>query len=237
MTEISTKADDEIVASSSRTNRSKPVLRDTAYRNFMDFLMSGQLRPGLLISQRELCESTDSSIGAMREALKRLEAEGIVTLIPQRGVMVCEPDESDITDVYEARKIIESHAAHLYAESGDLTEIADIKRQTQEILERQAETREEVAVLSRERIVIDDLLHLTLLGALKNRAIDEIFEKLRIQIQVNRLGVQPRFVDSRPALREHLLIIDCLERRDGDGAARAMIDHLEGGCRRAIGLD
>ena len=97
MSESQRKGDHLGGSLSLRAGRSKPVLRETAYRKFMDYLMSGQLRPGLLVSQRELCESTGATIGAMREALKRLEAEGIITLIPQRGVMVREPEEKEIT--------------------------------------------------------------------------------------------------------------------------------------------
>ena len=237
MSDTPPMADDNGSASRSRSERAKPVLRDTAYRNFMDYLMSGQLKPGLLVSQRELCESTDSTIGAMREALKRLEAEGIVTLVPQRGVIVREPSESAINDVYEARKIIESHAVRIYAETGDLDVIAAIKLQTQEIIDRKADTREEAALLSKERIVVDDLLHKTILTELHNQAILDISDKLIVQIQVNRLGVQPRFIDSRPALREHLVIIEALENRNAEAASKALVDHLECGRRRAVGLD
>ncbi len=237
MNESQNRTDETDSRSSRSASRPKPVLRDTAYRKFMDYLMSGELRPGLLVSQRELCESTDTTIGAMREALKRLEAEGIITLIPQRGVMVREPDEREINDVYETRKIFEAYAAQIYAESGDLDKIAEIKEQSLEVLNRKVETREESARLSRERLIVDDLLHQTLIGNLNIQLANEIFDKLRIQIQVTRLGVQPRFVDSRPALREHLVVIEALEKRDGKAAAQAMIEHLEGGRRRAVGID
>lgn len=223
--------------STSPAVRQKPVLRDAAYRDFMDHLLSGHIRPGLLFSQRELCQTTGSTIGAMREALKRLEAEGIITLIPQRGVMVLEPSEDEINDIYETRKILEAHATRIYAKQGDLENIARIKQQTRVILERRAETRKEAAVLSRDSIVVDDLLHLTLLDILHNQSIDDFFEKLRVQVQVNRLGVQPRFMNNRSALQEHLIIIEALEMRDADAAAQAMVDHLEGGRRRAVGLD
>ena len=54
---------------STPTGRSKPVLRDVAYGRIMELLLNGQLKPGLLVSQRELCERTDTSIGAMRALL------------------------------------------------------------------------------------------------------------------------------------------------------------------------
>ena len=89
----------------------------------------------------------------------------------------------------------------------------------------------------KDRIKVDDLLHETLIKSLNNLTLEKIFDQLRIQIQVTRLGVQPRFIDSRPALREHIEIIEAIEARDPDRAAQLMFDHLEYGRRRAVGLD
>lgn len=235
MNDSQSSADEEDLAT--RPGRAKPVLRDTAYKNFMDYLLSGQLKPGLLVSQRELCETTGTTIGAMREALKRLEAEGVITLIPQRGVMVREPSEAEINDVYEARVIIEAHATRQYAESGDLEVIAEVKQQTLDAMARKAETRQEIAQVSRERSLIDDKLHQVILQSMNNQTLNEIFDRLRLPVQVSRLSVQPRFVDSLPGLNEHLEIIDAIQKRDADEAVKLMKEHLEKGRRRAVGLD
>jgi len=237
MSDPQNPSDDYDVGSTSRPGRAKPVLRDTAYRSFMDYLLSGQLKPGLLVSQRELCETTGSSIGAMREALKRLEAEGVITLIPQRGVMVRDPSEGEINDVYEVRKIIETHAIRAYAATGDMAKIAKVKQQTLDAMGRKAETRQEIAQVSRERSLIDDRLHQVIINSMNNQTLDELFDRLRLPVQISRLNVQPRFVDSLPGLNEHLQIIDALEKRDSDLAANLMLDHLEKGRRRAVGLD
>ena len=111
--------------------RSKPVLRDVAYGRLMELLLNGQLKPGLLVSQRELCERTDTSIGAMREALKRLEAEAVVSLIPQRGVMVREINQKEINDAYQLREFIEIPAIRHYCEHVDRNLIAEIRRMNQ----------------------------------------------------------------------------------------------------------
>lgn len=218
-------------------NRTKPVLRDVAYQKFIDELLLGRLKPGLLVTQRELCEATSTNLGPMREALKRLEAEGIISLIPQRGVIVIEPSVKEINDLYEFRKIIEPHATRVYAESGDLNKIADLKQETLKIIHRKATTRKEIALLSRQRVQVDDRFHEILLRGLDNDAVDQVFQKFRIQSQISRLAVQPRFHDSLPGAHEHLIIIEALEDRDGDAAVKAMQDHLERGRLRAIGLE
>ena len=223
--------------SSKESTRSKPVLRDTAYRKFMDYLLSGQLKPGRLVSQRELCEAIGASIGAMREALKRLEAEGVVTLIPQRGVMVKEPSEKELNDIYQIRKIFEVHAVRIFAETGDSQKLTKIKAQTMEVIAGKAETRQELGQLSRERSLVDDLLHQLIISALNNPTFEEIFDRLQVPVSVSRLSVQPRFMDSLPGLKEHLEIIEALEARDQDAAEALMLHHLEKGRRRAVGLD
>ena len=237
MNRISTLNKNGVSSSVDEIKRARPNLRDKAYQSFMDELFSGKLRPGLLVSQRELCLLTQTTIGAMREALKRLEAEGVVYLIPQRGVKVCELSEKQINEVYELRKILESHSSRSYAENGDLVTLVDIKEQTLNVLNRKAKTQEESIRLSRERFTVDDLLHQKLLEHLGNSELLEISEKLRVKIQVNRLAVQPRFVHSRPALKEHLGIIEAISNRDVEGAAKTMIDHLEAGRCRALGIE
>jgi DNA-binding GntR family transcriptional regulator len=219
------------------SSRPRPVLRQAAYRSFIEYLLSGRLKPGHLVSQRELCEATGTTIGSMREALKRLEAERIVTLIPQRGVIVREPSEKEINDIYEFRRLIEPQAARSYAENGELDIVASIKSRTLAVQEVLAQTREEAVKFSRERMMVDDLLHLTLISQLGNSLLDEIFEKIRMQNQVSRVGVQPRFSDTKPAVGEHLVIIEAIEHRDGEAAAQAMTDHLEKSRRRVVGLD
>ena len=213
------------------------MLRDEAYRKFMDYLLSGRLRPGLLVSQREICEFTGTSIGAMREALKRLEAEGIVQLIPQRGVIVREPSVEEINDVYEMRGFVEPLAARRYAQNGDPERIKQVRRETSAIVERKAGTPEEIAVLSRERSLIDDRMHEVILSVLENDVVDEVFDRLRNVVQISRIALPPRFLNSLPGLREHLLIIDAILDRDGDAAERLMNDHIEKGRRRSVGID
>ncbi len=218
------------------TTRTKPVLRDVAYGRFMELLLNGQLKPGLLVSQRELCERTNCSIGAMREALKRLEAEAVVALIPQRGVMIREIDQKEIDDAYQLREFIEIPAIRHYCDHVDPEILADIRAQTEEIITRRPATSEENQQNVRDRMAIDERLHFVIIGSLGNQAIEKVYEKLSNQLRLSRLSVQPRFSDTLPAMTEHLRILTALENRDADEAASAMSEHLDASRRRALGL-
>lgn len=216
--------------------RSKPVLRDLAYRKFMQLLLDGRLKPGHLVSQRELCELTGVSIGAMREALKRLEAEAIVTLIPQRGVRICEINERELNEVYQLRYMIELPAVRHYARVADDQALARLRRETEDMIARRAATPDENADFVREKMMIDERLHFTIVGSLSNRTVDEVYEKISNQLRLSRISVQPRFSETRPAMREHLTILDALDQHDEEAAVRAMADHIEASRLRSLGL-
>jgi DNA-binding GntR family transcriptional regulator len=219
-----------------RVPKPKPVLRETAYRKFMELLLDGRQKPGLLVSQRELCEMTGSSIGAMREALKRLEGEGIVSLIPQRGVKICEINEKELNDAYQLRTMIEVPAIRNYVKVATPEALGQLRQETEEIIARKATTSDQNADFVREKMRIDERLHFIIVGALDNRVVDDVYAKISNQLRLSRISVQPRFSESIPAMREHLAILDALDRRSEKTAVTAMAEHLEASRLRAVGL-
>ena len=227
------QADD---ASAPTGGRTRPVLRDAAYQQFMEHMFRGNLRPGRLISQRELCELTGSPISAVREALKRLEAEGVITLIPQRGVLVREISATDLQEAYELRAIIELHAVRLYAAACRMEDVQEMRRVTQHAIELQASGAKDVGATFRARMAADEMLHAAIIGSMNNSMAQATFDKVVKTIRLARLGVFPRFAAQAPALREHLLILEALAKRDGDAAVEALRNHLDQARMRALGL-
>jgi DNA-binding GntR family transcriptional regulator len=216
--------------------RPKPVLRDLAYQKIMDMLSERRLRPGQMVSQRELCEQSGCSIGAIREALKRLEAEAIVTLIPQRGVLVREIDEQELANVYKLRELIEVPAASMCAKLNYGAKLARNMSLTKAVLERKPTTLEESARFARERLLIDEELHFAIIAVYDNPVILEIYKKINTQLRLSRLGVTARFTGTRPAMIEHIAILDAISANDEEGAAKAMAHHLETSLQRAVGM-
>lgn len=91
------------------------TLRHTAYDRFKSQLFAGQIPPGAFLSQREICETLDMPLGPVREALKALEVEGLVTLINKRGVRVQDLDHEEFTKALDACKLIGGFAAANFA--------------------------------------------------------------------------------------------------------------------------
>lgn len=219
------------------TSRTRPVLRDAAYQRFMEHMFRGDLRPGRMISQRELCALTGSPISAMREALKRLEAEGLISLIPQRGVLVREVPARELEEAYQLRAILEVFAVRKYAQTCDPALIASLRRSTEEALALKPTGSDDMTAFFQARIAADEMLHAAVIGALDSAMALSVFEKIIKTIRLARLGIMPRFAAQAPALHEHLVILDALARHDADAAAAAMQTHLDRALLRALGID
>ncbi len=98
-------------------NQTPVKLREKAYESFTERLLSREIKPGQFISQRELVELTGLSLGAIRELIPRLEAEGLITTVPQRGMQVAHVDLSLIRNAYQFRLFLESQATALFAQN------------------------------------------------------------------------------------------------------------------------
>jgi len=212
------------------------TLRNLAHERFMTHLNKGALRPAQLVSQRELCSLLDVPMGPMREALKRLEGEGVVTLIPQRGIRILDIDEKTINDAFQMRLMIEIEAARAYAESGDLDAARDLRARTRASVEAPSDggplNLEEIGSMT----ALDHEMHRLFVSALDNDFADEVIDRVLGRLQLSRLVFRLRNYADGKAAREHLAILDHVISRDADSAAMEMGKHLHTSWRRALGM-
>ena len=224
------------MTSDTEARRPRPMLRDIAHERFLERLYAGALKPGQLVSQRELCALLDVPMGPIREALKRLEAEALVTLIPQRGIRILDIDEKTINDAFQMRLLIEVHAVRLYAESGSRDAACDLRERT-EAAGREAggedlPALEEINALT----TLDHEMHQLFVAAMENDFASELFGRMLRQLRLSRLVFRLRNYTDGRAIREHLEILDLVIAGDAAGAADAMERHLRSSWRRALGF-
>src|ERR671912_1751488 len=95
-------------------------LRERAYDSFTRHLLARDIRPGQFVTQRELVELTGLTLGAIRELVPRLEAEGLIKTVPQRGMQVAHVDLNLIRDAFQFRLFMEREAVAIFtAEAPD----------------------------------------------------------------------------------------------------------------------
>lgn len=210
-------------------------LRDKAYRAFTRRLLSEALKPGQFVSQRELVELTGFPLGAIRELIPRLEAEGLIRTIPQRGMQIAQVDLSLIQQAYQFRLFIEREAIMLFAEAAPAPQLAQIRAGHEAILARAAAGVDAALIADAQRT--DWSFHDLIVDSLGNAIISNSYRVNSIKIRLIRQALSRLAGDLvAPVMRDHLAILDALERRDPAAAAAALSRHIESARLRALGL-
>ncbi len=210
-------------------------LRKFAYERFKLRLFERSLEPGSFVTQRELCEVLDSPMGAVREALKRLESEGLVNLLPQRGVQIVDISVRFISESFEFRSIIEQEAVRKMIRAPKTGHLEDLMARTSEIRGRALETSQADDDLLEEGLRVDLDLHVLLVASFNNSLIADTYQNIEDRVRMIRAnGLYPkdRLV---AAMDEHLKIIQALLSGDEEASLEALKSHLKTSWRRALG--
>ncbi|MBT3361762.1 MAG: GntR family transcriptional regulator [Rhodospirillales bacterium] len=214
-------------------------LSEAAHLSFKDHLFDGRIRPGQFISQRELAKLLGIPLGPVREALQRLEIEGLVQIVPQRGIQVIEASLRLIRDTYQLRMVIEKEAAAKFAEAASDSEIDALEKAHVEIVAR-AEKEGLSDALFEDGQAVDWGLHDTIVNALDNDIIRNIHTLNNERIKLIRLSHGKRTLLTPAAfphtMKEHLAVIQTFRNHDPAAATAAMEHHLSTAMRRALGL-
>lgn len=220
-----------------KSARSRPAasVRKGAYATFQDALMSGSISPGQLVSQRELVSLLGVSLGALRELLPRLESEGLLEVIPQRGIQVTAVDMRMIREAYQMRMAIEREAV-ISAVEGQGLHSAEVDAQLrlhQDILVRAgAQTTPELLAQAQD---IDAGMHEWLINATRNtqliRTYDVIAVRVRL-INIDRMRLTPETLPD--ALGDHVKLLEAISRRDRPAAVAAIERHITAARSRAV---
>jgi DNA-binding GntR family transcriptional regulator len=210
-------------------------LRDKAYASFTQHLLANELAPGQFISQRELVALTGLTLGAIRELIPRLEAEGLIRTVPQRGMQIANVDLNLVRDAFQFRIILERESAAHFARTAPAGEIERWRKAHADILE-QAE-RNITPQLIETAQKLDDGFHDTVIDHLGNAIISNAYRINSIKIRLirqSRTRLHPLLVV--PVMQEHLTLIDALASRDGAKAADAFAIHIGPARDRALSM-
>ena len=215
--------------------KAKSLMREVAYDRFKVQLFKRNLVPGQFVSQGELCALLDVPLGPTREASKRLEAESLVRLIPQRGIQIADIGVTLIREAFQFRTILELAAVRTFAKTADDATLAELERSTRSVLERMAPGNEVDNRLLDTALQVDWAMHNLIIDSMGNHILRSAHQQNFDKIRMIRLhGRSPRYLPL--AMEEHLAVIEALLRRDADGAAAALERHLLAAQHRALGL-
>ena len=184
-----------------------------------------ELEPGSWIDELKLAEEYGISRTPLREALKVLATEGLVTMKVRRGAYVTEVSEKDLTDVYHLLALLESDAASVVAAQATAAQIKELQA-----LHNQLES----AVNNRDRFfALNEKFHRRLLEIAGNRWRDQMVLDLRKVMKLNRHNSLLKSGRIDESLAEHAAIMEAIAARDAMEAARRMSAHFANGLEAA----
>jgi len=199
---------------------SRALYQDVA-EHLRQQIFGRQLEPGAWIDELKLCAALGISRTPLREALKVLAAEGLVTMKVRRGAYVTEMSERDVREAYQLLALLEADAAATVAAKASSAELAELQ-QIHDLLETQVHQRDAF-------FATNERFHMRVLEIEGNRWRQQIVTDLRRVMKLNRhhsLFKQGRLAES---LAEHRAMVAALARRDAETVRRSVIAHFENG--------
>jgi DNA-binding GntR family transcriptional regulator len=203
-------------------------LRNQVLRNIRQAILTRRFRPGQRLIERELCELTGVSRTPVREALRQLESEGLVVMVPNRGPVVAEMTLEEVAEIYEVRGALEALAARRFAERASDEEVAE--------LESRLTAFEEAVTQERLTDLVDrkDEFYAVLLKGSRNRTVRQMLDSLHARVVFMRAASLAHPGRSAETVQEVRRIVEAIKERDADAAAALSLAHVEKAAAAAL---
>ena len=202
-------------------------LRDVVFNTLRRAILKGELKPGERLMEIALAERLGVSRTPIREAMRKLELEGLVVMIPRRGAQVANITEKDLNDVLEVRIALENMAIEKACARMTEREMEGLIRAAEKF-EQGVEDGNPVNLAE-----ADEAFHEIIYQASGNARLIQVLNNLREQIYRSRVEYLKEEDMRNQLVREHRELIRAIRERDVEKARELSFDHIENQ-RRAI---
>ncbi len=196
-------------------------LRDIVFQTLRKAILSGELEPGERLMEIQLAEKLGVSRTPVREAIRKLELEGLVVMVARKGAQVAHFTEKDIQDVLEVREALESLAAKLACKRMD--ERAFLKLQLAIAEYDFAAKEQDIETMIKK----DVTFHETIFAASQNEKLTQLFGNMSEQVHRYRIAYLKNIKEPESVKREHLQLLEALKTRDEDLASDLAAKHIQ----------
>ena len=195
-------------------------IAERAYGHIRRAILDGSLGPGSHLSVPELAARFGVSRSPIREAVLRLEREGLADNVPNRGVMVVSPDGEDLRQLYDVREVLEGLIARLAAEQATDDERSELTALFDE--HEQAVAAGDLATHMQR----DLSFHERLAEVARNHWVADLRERLTAQIRLALVSTASKPGNPDRAIEEHRAVLRAVLAGDGELAERRARDHV-----------
>ena len=201
--------------------RNYKPLGEVVFEYLRNAILAGELKPGERLMEVTIADQLGVSRTPVREAIRKLEKESFVIMIPRKGAYVADLTKKDIMEVLEIRKELEGFAAYLAAERMTLSEKESLGR----VVEHFNESL--INMDKKSMIDSDNAFHSFIFEGTKNQRLINIIYDLHDQFQRFRLIYFNEFNNYKEIQASHNRIFDAIIREDGIGARTEAENHVE----------
>jgi len=208
---------------------SLPGLRELVVERMRMAIATGQFPPGARLVERELCEMMGVSRTSLREALRELQADGLIKSQPNKGLTIAVIDRKTAQEIYEVRAVLEGLAARLFARRATPAQMAQLRKSVEKLAKTYANFSAD------DFVMVKSEFYDTLFKGAGNETATEMLKRIHTrvsQLRVLSLSSAKRAEQSIQELREFL---DALERHDEDRAQALCVAHIENAAQAALG--
>ena len=192
-------------------------------------IFNRELEPGSWIDELKIAQDYGISRTPLREALKVLAAEGLVTMKVRRGAYVTEVSDKDLRDVYHLLSLLESDAAGVVATQATAAQLTELQS-----LHAALEAAVQPDQVDRDRFFeLNEAFHMRLLEIANNRWRDQMVTDLRKVMKLNRHNSLLKSGRIKESLAEHRAIMAALTSRNSEATAQRMREHFANGLEAA----
>lgn len=205
------------------------------YDQLRERLFAGDLRAGQFVSLRKLAALLGATVSPLREAIRKLEVEGLINVYAQRGIQIVDAGPKAIKDAYDYRLLLELNAVRVLSETATPAVIEAFREEEKQSLAMLAAAPQDekvrYAVLDR-----DYAFHKRLIAVQENDIIIKHYSMNAARLRLFRINLGEPLARLDTAATEHLAILDACARRDSGRAAELLARHIEISREHTLGL-
>lgn len=196
-------------------------LRDVVFNTLRQAILRGELKPGERLMEIQLANKLGVSRTPIREAIRKLELEGLVLMIPRKGAEVAEITEKNLRDVLEVRRALEELAVRIACEKITEEQIKQLK-ETAENLQNTLDSKD-VTKIAEADVKFHDIIYF----ATDNQRLIQLLNNLAEQMYRYRVEYLKRENFYENVVAEHKDLIQTIEARQQDMAAQVICRHID----------
>jgi DNA-binding GntR family transcriptional regulator len=214
---------------------SAKMMRTDAYDQLKARLFAGELRTGQFVSQRELTDLLGATLNPVREAVRKLEAEGLINVYAQRGIQIIESDPKAVNDAFDYRLLLELNAVRHFATSATTEQIQalvdDVEKSIDSLVRFPDDRKVRMKALDN-----DYKFHKHLIDFQNNEIVSKHYSMNAARLRLFRINIGEPLQRLDVAAREHLEILEACKARDPDNAAARLSRHIGISREHTLGL-